>query len=238
MRGTRKTRLGSVHARERAGVILATGNVGKSLAFDPTSVNTISRDAGLTWEEIVKGPHIYEFGNNGGLIVIARCPRRSHRRRPVQPRPRPVLGGTQALAEDLHTQHPSRSPRQRLCSSSVVHRRRHADGDPDGGMYTIDFNNLMQVDSTGKPTRLGAAEVRADEGLRAVGGHLAQPGQGILGRNATFTRRMRDRPASASTGRITSGRSRKRRRASAASNTTRSASSAGRGRTRSACASA
>jgi len=38
-----------------------------------SSVNTyLSRDAGVTWEEVMKGPHIYEFGNHGGLIVVAK----------------------------------------------------------------------------------------------------------------------------------------------------------------------
>ena len=32
----------------------------------------ISRDGGLTWEETLRGAHIYEFGNFGALIVAAR----------------------------------------------------------------------------------------------------------------------------------------------------------------------
>ncbi len=31
----------------------------------------LSRDGGLTWAEIMKGPHIYELGDHGGLIVMA-----------------------------------------------------------------------------------------------------------------------------------------------------------------------
>jgi sortilin len=55
-RGTWKTRLGSVYSQAAApGVILATGNVGEFLSSDANSVNTfLSRDAGVTWEEILK----------------------------------------------------------------------------------------------------------------------------------------------------------------------------------------
>jgi hypothetical protein len=31
----------------------------------------LSRDGGLTWREIMKGSHIYELGDHGGLIVMA-----------------------------------------------------------------------------------------------------------------------------------------------------------------------
>jgi len=38
----------------------------------PDEVNTyLSRDGGLHWDEIKKGSHIYEIGNNGGIIVMA-----------------------------------------------------------------------------------------------------------------------------------------------------------------------
>jgi len=31
----------------------------------------MSRDGGLTWNEIAKGSHIYEISDHGGLIVMA-----------------------------------------------------------------------------------------------------------------------------------------------------------------------
>ena len=31
----------------------------------------LSRDGGLNWQEVRKGPHIYEIGDHGGLIVMA-----------------------------------------------------------------------------------------------------------------------------------------------------------------------
>jgi hypothetical protein len=31
----------------------------------------LSRDGGLTWAEVMRGSHIYEIGDHGGLIVMA-----------------------------------------------------------------------------------------------------------------------------------------------------------------------
>lgn len=55
------------------GIIMATGTIGEFLnEADQQAVNTyLSRDAGLTWTEVAKGSHIYEYGDHGGLIVMA-----------------------------------------------------------------------------------------------------------------------------------------------------------------------
>jgi hypothetical protein len=54
------------------GIIMGTGNVGPTLRFEPEETNTfLSRDGGLTWMEAHKGAFIYEFGDHGGLIVMA-----------------------------------------------------------------------------------------------------------------------------------------------------------------------
>jgi len=54
------------------GIVMGTGNVGASLRFEPEETATfISRDGGLTWLEAHKGAFIYEFGDHGGLIVMA-----------------------------------------------------------------------------------------------------------------------------------------------------------------------
>lgn len=52
---------------------MAVGNIGPSLnRYHPDKLNTyLSRDGGLTFEEVRKGSHIYEFGDHGGLIVMA-----------------------------------------------------------------------------------------------------------------------------------------------------------------------
>eukprot|EP00440_Ansanella_granifera_P041644 gb/GFBE01045155.1/.p1 GENE.gb/GFBE01045155.1/~~gb/GFBE01045155.1/.p1 ORF type:complete len:949 (+),score=225.24 gb/GFBE01045155.1/:1-2847(+) len=54
------------------GIIMGTGNVGSFLRFEPEETSTfLSRDGGLTWVEAHKGAFIYEFGDHGGLIVMA-----------------------------------------------------------------------------------------------------------------------------------------------------------------------
>lgn len=54
------------------GLIMGTGNVGVSLRYEEDQVNTyLSRDGGLNWVEAHKGAYIYEFGDHGGLIVMA-----------------------------------------------------------------------------------------------------------------------------------------------------------------------
>jgi len=53
------------------GLSLATGGVGE---FLPTydQLNTyFSRDAGVTWQEVAQGSTIYEFGDQGGIIIVA-----------------------------------------------------------------------------------------------------------------------------------------------------------------------
>ncbi|GIX64149.1 sortilin [Babesia caballi] len=63
---------------QATGLVLATGNVGDHLRFDPSQVNTfLSRDGGLTWIEAHKGAFIYEFGDYGGLIVMAEDQRKT-----------------------------------------------------------------------------------------------------------------------------------------------------------------
>jgi len=54
------------------GLIMATGTVGSYLQSGTSQINTyLSRDAGYTWMEVRQGSHIYEFGDYGGLIVMA-----------------------------------------------------------------------------------------------------------------------------------------------------------------------
>lgn len=50
---------------------MAVGNVGKSLAHYTESDTFLSRDGGFTWEEIQKGAHLWEFGDAGGILIMA-----------------------------------------------------------------------------------------------------------------------------------------------------------------------
>jgi len=59
-------------AENAIGIIMGTGNVGAYLRYEPDQVNTyLSRDGGLTWVEAHKGAFIYEYGDHGGLVVMA-----------------------------------------------------------------------------------------------------------------------------------------------------------------------
>jgi hypothetical protein len=53
---------------------MAVGNTGYELDRINTGyVNTyLSRDGGLNWQEVKKGSYIYEVGDHGGLIVMAK----------------------------------------------------------------------------------------------------------------------------------------------------------------------
>lgn len=53
---------------------MGVGNIGKQLnRYKPDHINTyLSRDGGLTFTQVREGSHIYEFGDHGGLIVMAK----------------------------------------------------------------------------------------------------------------------------------------------------------------------
>jgi hypothetical protein len=52
------------------GIIMGVGNVGTHLKSYDESDTFLTRDAGRTWKVIRKGPHLYEFGDHGGLLVL------------------------------------------------------------------------------------------------------------------------------------------------------------------------
>eukprot|EP01022_Parablepharisma_sp_SALTPOND_P013690 TRINITY_DN183_c0_g1_i3.p1 TRINITY_DN183_c0_g1~~TRINITY_DN183_c0_g1_i3.p1 ORF type:complete len:882 (+),score=44.54 TRINITY_DN183_c0_g1_i3:646-3291(+) len=55
------------------GIILATGNIGGNRLHEGFARNVyLSRDGGLTWLEIAKGPHVYDMADHGGLIIMSR----------------------------------------------------------------------------------------------------------------------------------------------------------------------
>ena len=54
------------------GVLLGVGNVGDSLLPYSEGNTFISDDAGLTWREVHKGPYTWEFGDQGGIIVVVK----------------------------------------------------------------------------------------------------------------------------------------------------------------------
>mmetsp|Transcript_9550 Transcript_9550/g.24227 ORF Transcript_9550/g.24227 Transcript_9550/m.24227 type:complete len:902 (+) Transcript_9550:171-2876(+) len=55
------------------GVLMASGNTGNHLEFNPDLQCTwLSRDGGFTWEDVAHGMFIYEYGDHGGLLLLAR----------------------------------------------------------------------------------------------------------------------------------------------------------------------
>ncbi|KAL2444568.1 Vacuolar protein sorting/targeting protein 10 [Exophiala dermatitidis] len=56
------------------GLMLAVGNVGEYLARkDDESTDTfITRDAGITWSSVKKGSYMWEYGDQGSIIVIVK----------------------------------------------------------------------------------------------------------------------------------------------------------------------
>ncbi|SCZ93735.1 BZ3500_MvSof-1268-A1-R1_Chr6-3g08852 [Microbotryum saponariae] len=53
------------------GLMLAVGNVGQSLAAYSDSDTFLTRDGGFTWEEVRKDAHVWEFGDQGSILVLA-----------------------------------------------------------------------------------------------------------------------------------------------------------------------
>jgi hypothetical protein len=52
---------------------MGTGNLGRKLSKNDDPKNFyLSRDGGLTWRSVKPGAYIYEIGDHGALIVIAR----------------------------------------------------------------------------------------------------------------------------------------------------------------------
>jgi hypothetical protein len=51
--------------------MLGVGSVGKELVGYTDSDTFLTRDAGFTWEEVHKDAHMWEFGDQGSIIVLA-----------------------------------------------------------------------------------------------------------------------------------------------------------------------
>ena len=195
-RGSWKTRLGSVYSQAAApGVILATGNVGEFLSNDANSVNTyMSRDAGVTWEEILQGPHIYEFGNHGGLIVAAKMASLGPTDEVLFSRDEGLCWEGPIKLQRKLSVHNIRVDPGATGDVFVIHGTdsQSTDGDPDGIIYTIDFTRLNEVKG-GKaaawvfPTCDPATDYELWTPMPP-----GPPGSCILGRNYTMQRRRRE----------------------------------------------
>jgi hypothetical protein len=54
------------------GLMLGIGNVGEYLTSRPEADTFISTNAGITWEQAKKGPYMWEFGDQGSIIVLVK----------------------------------------------------------------------------------------------------------------------------------------------------------------------
>jgi len=52
------------------GLMMAVGNVGHSLAPYKESDTFLTRDGGFTWEEVSKDAHMWEYGDQGSILVL------------------------------------------------------------------------------------------------------------------------------------------------------------------------
>lgn len=51
---------------------MAVGNTGRNLDLAADDLCTwLSQDGGVTWEDVYPGAGIYEFGDHGGILVLA-----------------------------------------------------------------------------------------------------------------------------------------------------------------------
>lgn len=73
LKGRTESKHNPIYSSENAiGIIIATGNTGLYLTTKDEEINTyLSRDGGHNWFEVLKGSHIYEIGDHGGLILFA-----------------------------------------------------------------------------------------------------------------------------------------------------------------------
>lgn len=66
---TQLDNVGRVFSSPAPGLIMGNGNTGKALTSFAESNLYVSGDAGLTWKKALDGPHKYEFGDSGSILV-------------------------------------------------------------------------------------------------------------------------------------------------------------------------
>ena len=60
---------GPIFSSPAPGIVMGVGNTGQYLKDYYDGDTYVSDDAGLTWTHALKGPHLYEFGDQGAIIV-------------------------------------------------------------------------------------------------------------------------------------------------------------------------
>ncbi|KAF4984836.1 hypothetical protein FZEAL_64 [Fusarium zealandicum] len=64
--------VGRIFSSPAPGLVMGNGNTGKSLGKFEDANLYVSDDAGVTWKQALEGPHKYEFGDSGTILVAVR----------------------------------------------------------------------------------------------------------------------------------------------------------------------
>lgn len=67
---TQPHNFGRVYSSKAPGLLMAVGSIGSELAAYEDCDTFVSTDAGLTWRMVAPGAHKYEFGDQGGILVM------------------------------------------------------------------------------------------------------------------------------------------------------------------------
>ena len=66
---TEQRNLGRIFSSPAPGIVMGVGNTGKYLSDYDDGDLYVSDDAGFTWKRALEGPHLYEFGDQGSILV-------------------------------------------------------------------------------------------------------------------------------------------------------------------------
>ncbi|KAK5990777.1 Vacuolar protein sorting/targeting protein 10 [Cladobotryum mycophilum] len=64
--------VGRIFSSPAPGLVMGNGNTGKALGKFADANLYVSDNAGVTWKEALKGPHKYEFGDSGSILVAVK----------------------------------------------------------------------------------------------------------------------------------------------------------------------
>ncbi|KAF5973838.1 carboxypeptidase Y-sorting PEP1 precursor [Fusarium coicis] len=64
--------IGRIFSSPAPGLVMGNGNTGAALGEFESSNLYVSDNAGVSWKKALEGPHKYEFGDTGGILVAAR----------------------------------------------------------------------------------------------------------------------------------------------------------------------
>jgi hypothetical protein len=66
---TEQRNIGRLFSSSAPGMVMGVGNTGKTLTSYEKGDLYVSDDAGLNWKLAIEGPHLYEFGGQGSVLV-------------------------------------------------------------------------------------------------------------------------------------------------------------------------